>query len=538
MEQGKVYFNRMQREVTAIDAHTNVIVAGRGTGKGVLHAAINLRNMQQMPRSTTAFVSPTAIRAKTNTLPSMFQHWEAWGYRRGIHWDVGHKPAKSLGWPEPLITPDNWENIITFYTGAIGQIISQDRVGTSNSKSFDFVDIDEAKFVDFERLKDETFPANRGQQREFGDLPFHHGMLITSDMPVTKTGSWFMRYEQDCDEELIQTIEALVAEEWQTRDRMQRGDQTAYLPRHLKEVQRMLSSLRSRATLYRRYSSLTNIEVLGEAWIRQMKRDLTPMVFRTSILCQPISILKDGFYSSMLPSHKYTATDNSRLDQMGYDFKAIGEARSTCMLDSDVQRERPLCISFDYNSNINWLVVGQVDESRRRLNVLKSFFVKFDRKLPELVDDFCSYYRPLPLHEVIVYYDATAVGSNYAVNDQDFIWVIKHQLALHGWRVRPVYIGAPMQHMEKMFLINRGFKGQARLMPFFNETNNPDLLVSIQTAGVFNGKKDKRGEKLAETEEDKLEGRTDGSDAFDTLYIGCERFPQHQTLLVTTSGSE
>ena len=74
----KVFFNRMQREVTAIDANTSVVVAGRGTGKGVLHAAINLRNMQQMPRSTTAFVSPTAIRAKTNTLPSMFPHWEAW----------------------------------------------------------------------------------------------------------------------------------------------------------------------------------------------------------------------------------------------------------------------------------------------------------------------------------------------------------------------------------------------------------------------------------------------------------------------------
>ena len=33
------------------------------------------------------------------------------------------------------------------------------------------------------------------------------------------------------------------------------------------------------------------------------------------------------------------------------------------------------------------------------------------------------------------------------------------------------------------------------------------------------------GEKLAESEEELLEHRTDGSDAFDTLYIGCEKFP-------------
>ena len=93
-----------------------------------------------------------------------------------------------------------------------------------------------------------------------------------------------------------------------------------------------------------------------------------------------------------------------------------------------------------------------------------------------------------------------------------------------------------MRHMEKYTLINRGFAGQARLVPYFNEAQNQDLLVSVQTAGVYNGKKDKRGEKLAETEEDKLESRTDGSDAFDTLYIGCERFPQQVFVLRVTGG--
>ena len=88
--------------------------------------------------------------------------------------------------------------------------------------------------------------------------------------------------------------------------------------------------------------------------------------------------------------------------------------------------------------------------------------------------------------------------------------------------------------MEKHLLINRGFAKQANLTPYFNEENNEDLLVSIEMAGVYNGKKDTRGEKLAESAEDKLETRTDGSDAFDTLYIGCERFPQTDIMLNTT----
>ena len=55
-----------------------------------------------------------------------------------------------------------------------------------------------------------------------------------------------------------------------------------------------------------------------------------------------------------------------------------------------------------------------------------------------------------------------------------------------------------------------------------------NLILAIQSAGVSRGhsgfRKDKSGEKLAESE-DLLEHRTEGSDAFDTLYISCEKFP-------------
>ena len=70
-------------------------------------------------------------------------------------------------------------------------------------------------------------------------------------------------------------------------------------------------------------------------------------------------------------------------------------------------------------------------------------------------------------------------------------------------------------------------------MPFFNRSNNEDLILAVQSASVSNGrngfKKDKSGDKLAESEEDLLEHRTDGTDAFDTLYIGCEKFPFHDS---------
>ena len=78
-----------------------------------------------------------------------------------------------------------------------------------------------------------------------------------------------------------------------------------------------------------------------------------------------------------------------------------------------------------------------------------------------------------------------------------------------------------------------------RLMPFFNRSNNPDLILAIQSAVVSKGRNgfriDKFVEKLAESEEDLLEHRTDGTDAFDTIYIGAEKFPFHDTFSLSVS---
>ena len=193
---------------------------------------------------------------------------------------------------------------------------------------------------------------------------------------------------------------------------------------------------------------------------------------------------------------------------------------------------------MDYNANINWIVCGQ--PSGNRLNVLKSFYVKFERKIPALVEDFCSYYAYHQNKTVVYYYDATALGSNYAVNDQDFRYVVVHEFERHGWQVQDVYLGNPMRHDEKYLLINQGFAGKQRLMPFFNRQNNDDLILAIQSAGVERGRngfrKNKSMEKQPESEEDLLEHRTDGTDAFDTLYIGCEKFPQHDTYPIALGG--
>lgn len=539
MAQKKVYFNKPQRLTQLIGANTTVIVAGRRTGKtDSIAAPFVLRNMQRMPGSTGGIVVPTFKHGLTNTIPGLLAAWKRWGYIEGIHYVVGRKPPKSFR--QPIIDPKDYEHVISFYNGSVAVIISQDRPGSSNSLTLSWLLVDEAKFIDYAKLKDETLPANGGIKSHFGKHSFNHSIMILSDMPQTQKGSWFLHYRDKMDPELIKTIEATVYEIWRTKERIRALNASGkpvplYLKGYLRRLDRDLNKMRSVAVYYREYSSIENLQLLGENYIKQMKRDLTPLTFQTSILCQRIGIAKDGFYSSMREGHKYDANDNQYLDTLGYDYDfSTLDARA----DKDVDPDAPICIGMDYNANINWIVAGQPRD--RRLNVIKSFYVKFERKIPALVEDFCRYYSEHRNKTVVYYYDATALGSNYAVNEQDFRWVVVHEFERQGWRCEAVYLGNPMRHDEKYLLINQGFAGKQRLMPFFNRSNNEDLILAIQSAGVSRGRngfrKDKSGEKLAESEEDLLEHRTDGTDAFDTLYIGCEKFPFHDAFSINVSG--
>lgn len=534
------YFNRPQLLTQLVGARTTVVVAGRRTGKtDSIAAPYTLKMMQRMPGSTGGVVVPTFKHGLTNTLPGLFGAWRRWKYKQGVHYVVGRRPPKSF--KQPITEPKDWEQVISFYNGSVAVLLSQDRPGAANSLTLSWILVDEAKFIDPVKLTNETIPANGGIKSHFSRHSFNHSMMVLSDMPQSKKGSWFLEYEKKMDPKIIEAIEAGVYEVWRIKQRIlelyrQGVEPPDYLRKHLRRLDANINKLRSVATYYREYSSVENIELLGEQYLRDMKRDLTPLTFQTSIMCQKIGIARDGFYSSMKEDHKYNASDFEYLDTIGFDFQPDA---LDCRADRDLDRYRPICIGMDYNANINWIVAGQPDDVLGRLNILKSFYVKYERKIPALVADFCRYYAHHRCKTVIFYYDTTALGSNYAVNSVDFRYTIIDEFEKNGWSVIATPLGNPMRHDEKYNLINRGFAGLNRLTPYFNRQNNDDLILAVQSAGVRRGRngfqKDKSGEKLAETEDDRLELRTDGTDAFDTLYIGCEKRPFYGAS-VDTSG--
>ena len=190
----------------------------------------------------------------TNTLPGLFAAWKRWGYINGIHYVVGRKPPK--GFKRPITEPGDYEHVVSFYNGSVAVIISQDRPGSSNSLTLSWLLVDEAKFIDYEKLKEETLPANGGIKSYFGHHSFNHSIMILSDMPQTQKGSWFLHYKDKMDVELIEAIKGTIHEIWRIKARIKQlrdnGEPVPdYLKGHLRRLDSNLNKMRSVAVYYR-----------------------------------------------------------------------------------------------------------------------------------------------------------------------------------------------------------------------------------------------------------------------------------------------
>ena len=286
-----------------------------------------------------------------------------------------------------------------------------------------------------------------------------------------------------------------------------------------------------------------------------MKRDLPPYTFAVSILNVKIQKSNDGFYSNLDIDHVHGYTiDNDVLSQAKFstqkstgiiggkritsesyqpDLKELSE-RNDSRMDSDCINSLPLYIALDYNANINTLVVGQMYErdGMECLNVIKSFYVKNERKLRELIADFSDYYAPKRAinRDVTYFYDATAKqGASYASSDERFYMTVIAELEKRGWNVTAIDMGAPEKHEVKHKIINDGLAHLSYPAIRINQVNNPDLIIAMQLCDVqisYKGfHKDKSQEKKPESEDTlPLQQRTDFTDAFDTLYLGCKFF--------------
>ena len=332
--------------------------------------------------------------------------------------------------------------------------------------------------------------------------------------------------------------------------------------RNSKKYQKHINDLRCNCFYFVRASSLDNIDILGEDYIKRMKRDLSPLTFAISILNMKPQKTGEGFYYAYDPEiHCYTdddcpAVDGSyvkkeatvvtggtayRSEYETPDFNSLSE-REDSSLDGDCKDDEPLHIAFDAGKIVSWIITGQIykREGQETLNVLSSMFVKDGQMLQHLIRKWSDYYAPhrRKNRTVHFYYDHTFKFKPTGVYVDDIKDTIIKELKKYGWEVDAISIGQTWAHYMRYKDSGEGMSGFSGLPVRFNAENNEALCAAIENCGTklsYTGekgtiKKDKTGEKLATDAERSTDGavpeelRTDGTDAFDTLYIGVRHY--------------
>ena len=554
------YLNPAQLTVYNFGARHTTVEAGRGTGKtdGLL-APFMIRCMQSMPGGSGIFLGNSIKQLFSRTVPALIKAFERYGFKEGIHFTRGHAPKK-LNFREPYVRPLRWDNVLHFYNGFIWQLISTAVTGSANGMSVFTIVADESKFIPESKFNGEILQTLRGDSIKtdhpgFDDKinPFCKSTFLVSDAPLTPRQAWLYKRQKQDTEEVNTKIAEMLAE-------LQVLPELVEAPKFVRTLQK----LRCQSSAYFRFSTIENVDILGEDYINRLHKQLPPGVFDISIRNVENTVTKDGYYYALNIEeiHGYRNSDDSqmeaaarkytkkfvtntvsggrsvRVETEGIDF-FDAERSKNCIFDTDIIPGEPLRIAFDYNANVNAMVIGQTPTraNTATLKILNSMLVKNGRKLEALCTDFCKYYAPHQgsCNEVIFYYDSTAKqGGSYAsehAEDTKFYNIVKRVLNKYGWKVTQVEMGRPMAHNQKFEYLNGCLAGTQKPLIRINIENNErtliqamDLTMVKQTAKGFAKYKDT--EKLKNLDNDELgevasqSGITDITDAFDTLVIG------------------
>ena len=574
----KIYLNRWQKEVRNFGSRTTYVRAGRGTGKTSFIGVHMVDVTIGLPRQMGGFVGASAKQLYTRTMPNALKVVNTLGFEN--FYFLGQAPAK-LRWEYPLAKPRNWENIVHFSNGFCWQMISLCVKGSANGLNLAAIIGDETKYDPWQRVKEEVIPTLRGdfmppsarkvEKKTWGrgtDPKMNNhwlSQLWVSDAGLTQ-GQCMWEKESDFETHDVNSKIATMLAELKYLER--NNPKAAAILAQNENFLRELHNLRKDSISFWNLSSIENLNMLGEAWFRDMQRQMPPLLFSLMVLGARRNSTGDGFYCNLdiETIHGYTEEQYSREYSDSYSMladkftvkkkgKALDSTRwlqdveteqldidelgrigeeDTCEYDMDLDWQSPLLLAFDANANLSCFVIGQLRGDE--LLIQRSMFVMNEKKLRALCRDFARVYRTFKTKgcgDVVLYFTATVkqgASTAYAVEDgadNRFDRVVVQELTDLGFKVTAIDTGAALAHAVKFQLMADLMSGAQ--LPGIRICTDPGrntyLIPALEQTGVTTGfKKDKSREKLKATDEESMGGdprtRTDITDAFDDLVIG------------------
>lgn len=480
------YYNEPQAEVALVNATNTTVVAGRGLGKTTIMAATKFSQVaHSMPRCTINIYQSTYRQFMVTTGKELFLGLNQLNWQEGVHYVYRKAPPKS--WPKPYRMPLDPSFSIFCYNGTVAQVLSEDVFLNGSSAQFMIGDearkFDPAKYVEISlAMRDDS---------QFPDNPDFMGEWLFTDQPQSPVEAWVLEHEKQMDKKQVELIkmlqlkcdsykiELLTAKEEKHR---------AYLEKKVKWYEAQLWIVRKNSYFFLEASTLKNVHALGIDYINKQKRLLTDQQFRRSILNERIRNVERAFFPTFDRfKHSYYDFDYSYLDSLGIIIPS--ETELTAKQDKDILPFKGFQGSIDTGGTISCMVFGQDHGNVYRIPRVMHVDPPYGPK--DLAKSFARTYKHHLCKQFRFIYDQTQNQENYshikACND--FIEGLREE----GWEVYPDYDAVVPSYESRHIFFHKAFAGEYKgIIPDFqiNRTHCENLIIGLETAGIFPGHKD------------------------------------------------
>lgn len=419
-------------EIELYDANETYLFATRGGFKSSVGGGLfNIRRVFEMPRSTGVGVGISFNNLYENTLPPLKAFLINNGFVEDVHFTICKPPPAN--WPKPYmgIVDKKYTNTMTWYNGTSKQFVSLRRKASANGVSAQWGDFDEVKFMKEKVLVDEIFPIFRGNEKYFKHCSGYLSKFFMTDKNADPAAiKWLLAKRDLVNKEKLSIVLSLSLELRRLKEEYNKA--TKFRQNQMKvaihAVETRLAILRSNLVLVAEISAHDVRPILGDKWFKDKERNTSTFDFKTIYLNEDPDRPGKAFYPSW------------------------DSAKITYESDDDINPDKPLIITPDYQHSIAPITISQIDnlhsEEKPSLNYVDEVYtLQEEGGLRLAVKKFCKKYGGHRFKHVYYVYDATAISDRQ--DAETFKDIVIDELENNDWTVWEVYTGAQPGHFQK-----------------------------------------------------------------------------------------
>lgn len=324
---------------------------------------------------------------------------------------------------KPISQIKDYKFAMCFWNGTTIRFLSHARPANRRGGTYDWGIIDEAL-----EMRESTFDSVfsqliRGNLYTF-DHALHHSLFIITSRPSKSFAFWIYRFRE-------------------------------------------LARKQPNKYLWLEASAEDNVDALGKEWFAEQKDRLSPLQYQTEIENKEITQLPDGFYYLFKRgTHTYRPVyDSSRRMQ-------------------DIQATDLLELSFDFGGKFSCMTIWQEQNGTEYCR--RELFVKNERKIPALIDDFCTMFDKHGYKYARLWGEPRGRDEN-ALDESMFI-IIQKRLKKNGWMSEiktPAGYQTAAQAVRYTFIEQLLSNSENMPKLKINEDACPSLCIAIETADVL-----------------------------------------------------